>query len=279
MPTITELLPLCETTLGWVLGCSRRGSLHQRAGTLCQDAYAVWSGTVAGNPCLAMAVADGHGHQEHDLSHYGASLAVQAATQELRAFYHHFGLDGSPYLLKYNFKSHFPRRVARRWREMVLQDAKEQLSEGVPNPDDHSFLTRYGTTLLTALITSDTILLGQIGDGQLLLVSPDEPPLTPFKEHERLLGSDTYSLALPDCHQYWQTIGLERQAGSLVVLATDGLTDAVGGNLADFATKLLESIQQHGLERVAASLPHWLDAYSKGGSGDDATITLALINS
>ena len=65
-----------EATLGWAVACSRVGASHRRAGKPCQDAYALGTGSGAGAPYIAVAVADGHGDDRHDLSHFGSALAV-----------------------------------------------------------------------------------------------------------------------------------------------------------------------------------------------------------
>ena len=64
-------------------GFSRRGASHKRAGTHCQDAHLLTDMSIAGYPMLIAAVADGHGSKQHDRSHVGAHLALQAAALSL----------------------------------------------------------------------------------------------------------------------------------------------------------------------------------------------------
>jgi hypothetical protein len=115
-----------EATLGWAFACSRRGASHRRAGKPCQDAYALRTGSGAGAPSIAIAVADGHGDDRHDLSHLGSTLAVRAAVEELSALFTCHALEGKWTQLKASFKADFPRRLGRRWREAVVGEQRAQ---------------------------------------------------------------------------------------------------------------------------------------------------------
>ncbi len=275
-------LPIYDGSLGWGFGCSRRGASHIRSETPCQDAYSIWSGSASGTPCLIVAVADGHGDKHHDLSQYGASLAVKAGVDELFSFYVCFGLEGSQSALKGHFKADFPRRVGQRWRSAVLEDAKVRLESDISdNPDENQKLfIRYGTTLLVALVAPDAVLIGQIGDGDVLLVRHDGSVDAPLQKDPTLVGTATYSLSSQDAAKLWQTAVLERGDGGLLLMATDGLanTFADEAQFHIFARSLQDRIDQFGMLKVAASIPHWLDSYSEKGSGDDITLTLVHIN-
>lgn len=75
-----------DPSLGVVVsafGISRRGASHRRAGAHCQDAHLLTDMSLAGYPMLLAAVADGHGSKQHDRSHVGAHLALQATLQSL----------------------------------------------------------------------------------------------------------------------------------------------------------------------------------------------------
>jgi serine/threonine protein phosphatase PrpC len=234
----------------------------------CQDAYALWSGAVAGLPCLVAAVADGHGDARHDRSQYGATLAAQAAVDVVREFCLAHSQEEALIALKHDFKTHLPRKVGQRWREAVRDDAQTQ---------DDAIFTRYGTTLLVALAVPEAVLIGQIGDGALLWVTDNtcEVLLHPAPT---LLGTETHSLRSPDAPQLWQTAVFERTAAGLVLLTTDGLSDALSDEptaLEPFARSLCQRLQDFGPVQVASALPTWLDYYSAHGSGDD--ITLALL--
>ncbi|MFN9881411.1 MAG: protein phosphatase 2C domain-containing protein, partial [Planctomycetota bacterium] len=134
-----EVLPLGDAALGWAFACSRAGSAHVRSGKPCQDAYALWSGAVAGQSCMIAAVADGHGDDRHDQSQYGAALAVRAAIEEMVGLQTHFGGVGLSSQLVNSFKTDFPRRLGRRWRKAVIANARRRLrSEGSGENQENS---------------------------------------------------------------------------------------------------------------------------------------------
>ena len=83
MPTPEEFLCAAEPNLGWAFGCSRTGASHVRKDRPCEDAFAIWSGSAGAVPCIALAVADGHGDPRHDRSRTGSALAVLSAVDEL----------------------------------------------------------------------------------------------------------------------------------------------------------------------------------------------------
>jgi serine/threonine protein phosphatase PrpC len=234
-----------------------------------------------GEPILAVAVADGHGGARHDLSHCGAALAIQAAVGEVIASLPVAGSVGAWRPVSLAGEEEFHTRVTARWRESVVADAgrKPGLSpdgEGVPD-----LLTRYGSTLLIALIDGSECWVGQIGDGDILLVRPDGSIEAPVPKDETLLGMVTYSLSSRDSPGLWRTARFPIGAGGLLLLATDGLSDSFENPESEFhvfARSLSERVTGFGIERVGSALPGWLDGYSLNGSGDDMTLVLVSLN-
>lgn len=276
--TILIVNRIIEPGLGWALASSRIGASHRRNNTPCQDAHAVWAGSSGGMPNLMVTVADGHGDERHDRSQLGAALAVQAAVHEMQALHSGFDSPQSVGMLIRTFKTDFPRRVNRRWRAMVLDDVQLRPETPPANPEELAAVwSRYGTTLLTAFISNDLILLAQIGDGDILFIRPDGSIDPPFPHDESLIGTQTYSLSSTDAHNLWQTTSRTRGDGGYLLLATDGLSDAFA-NTSEFHTfvrSLVDRVEQYGLDEVARALPGWLDHYSSQGSGDDVTLALA----
>lgn len=283
MPAPRQFLCACDPSLGWAFGCSRTGASHTRSGRPCEDAYAIWSGASSALPCMAVAIADGHGDPRHDQSRIGASLAVRAALDELTDFHRMHLHTISPHILRSEFKTDFPRRVTRRWREAVQADAARReipltLSE---TPGTGEYI-RYGTTLIAALIVADTILIGQIGDGDVVLVRPDGSVECPVPTDTRLVGSETQSLSSRDAHLRWRTATLDRGAGGFLIAATDGVSDSFDGSEGEefltFIKSLVARVNEFGIENVAGSMKNWLDRYSELASGDDMTIIFVSIN-
>lgn len=273
----------CDPALGWAFGCSRTGASHIRSNRPCEDAFALWSGSSGAIPCIAIAIADGHGDPRHDQSRTGSALAVQAAVDELAAFQRMHMHTIPQHILRSEFKADFPRRATRRWRESVQADARQReisLSpSGSTGADEY---VRYGSTLISALIVADTILIGQIGDGDVVLVRPDGTVECPIPCDTRLVGNATQSLSSRDAHLLWRTATLDRGAGGVLIAATDGVSDSFDGSegkeFLKFTKSLVARVNEFGIESVAGSMQGWLDRYSELASGDDMTLVFVCIN-
>ena len=273
-----EIPAIGDSTLGWAFGCSRIGASHRRAGKPCQDAYALWTGSAAGASDLALAVADGHGDDRHDLSHFGSSLAVRAAVEELGAIHACYALEGKWTELKSSFKADFPRRLGRRWREAVLGEQRRR-SDAADSEPEEALLIRHGTTLIAALVVGDVLLIGQIGDGGVLLLTEGGEVECPLPNNPLEVGGETDSLGSADAPRLWRTAALERTGAGLLLLATDGLINAFADDEQwhAFALSLRERIREFGWPSVASALPGWLDHYSETASGDDITLAVAAL--
>src|SRR5436190_3652056 len=224
-----EISAFGAATLGWAFACSRRGASHRRAGKPCQDAYALWTGSGAGAPCIAIAVADGHGDDRHDLSHFGSTLAVRAAVEELNALHTCYASEERWTQLKASFKADCPRRLGRRWREAVLGEPRQwrdALGDASSSEPEEAMLIRHGTTLIAALIVNDVLLIGQIGDGGVLLVGEDGEVECPLSNNPLEVGGETDSLGSVESPRLWRMAALERSGTGLILLATDGLINA-----------------------------------------------------
>jgi serine/threonine protein phosphatase PrpC len=277
-----EFLCASNTGLGWAFGTSRTGASHRKTGHPCEDAFALWSGSAGAIPCIAVAVADGHGDPRHDQSRTGAALAVQSAVDELVSFHRMHLHDFPKNIIGSEFRADFPRRVSRRWREFVSDDAlrREVIVVGSEETTTGVF-TRYGSTLIAASVIADTILVGQIGDGDLILVRPDGSIECPIPGDPSLMGSETRSLSSRDAHLLWRTATLDREDGGVLIAATDGVSDSFDGSegpeFRKFIQSLVTRIGQYGVENVAEAMSDWLDRYSELASGDDMTLVFVLI--
>ena len=256
MPYPDEFLCASNTGLGWAFGTSRTGALHRKNNHPCEDAFALWSGSAGAVPCIAVAVADGHGDPRHDQSRTGSALAVQSAVEELLSFHRMHLYDTPPNIIRSEFRADFPRRVSRRWRESVTEDARRrELTGGLTEETATGIFTRYGSTLISASIIAETILIGQIGDGDIVLVRPDGTVECPIPGDTSLMGSETRSLSSRDAHMLWRTATLDRGEGGVLIAATDGVSDSFDGSegpeFMKFIQSLVARIGQYGVENVA----------------------------
>jgi len=281
MEETRETVPVSVPPVGWACGCTRRGSSHARDGRPCQDAHAIWSSSFMGEPILVAAVADGHGGGRHDLSHCGAALAVQAAVSEVVASLPVPAGEGSWRPVPGGGDGEFQDRVTARWRESVKTDAGRRPGLPPAGEEGQDLLSRYGTTLLIALVDGSECWVGQIGDGDILVVRPDGRIEIPVVKDETLLGTVTYSLSSRDPAALWRTARFPVGEGGLLLMATDGLSDSFEDPESEFqlfAGSLAERVAGFGIDRVGSALPAWLDGYSLNGSGDDMTLVLISLN-
>jgi serine/threonine protein phosphatase PrpC len=281
MEETRETAPVSIPPLGWACGCTRRGSSHARDGRPCQDAHALWSSSFLGEPLLVVAVADGHGGDRHDLSHCGAALAVQAAVGEVIASLPSFPGGEAIQELQHGRGEQFHQRVTGRWKEEVRADAERRTGLSAGGEAGKEVLSRYGSTLLVAIIDGSEGWVGRIGDGDILLVRPDGSIEAPLPKDEELLGTVTYSLSSREAPALWKTARFPVGQGGLLLLATDGLSDSFEDpdtGIQVFARSLSERVASFGIGRIGAALPGWLDGYSRDGSGDDMTLAIALLS-
>jgi serine/threonine protein phosphatase PrpC len=185
--------------------------------------------------------------------------------------------------LRTEFKADFPRRITRHWREEVVADA---LQRGIPvitsGEPGSPVSVRYGSTLIASLVVADSILIGQIGDGDVVLVRPDGTLECPVPADTTLPGNETRSLSSRDAHLLWRTATLDRGDGGVLIAATDGISDSFDGTEGEefltFIRSLVDRIGRYGIEKVMGSMKDWLDRYSTLGSGDDMTVVILCIN-
>jgi serine/threonine protein phosphatase PrpC len=175
----------------------------------------------------------------------------------------------------------FHHRITERWREGVREDAARRGVLPAGEETGKEILTRYGSTLLVAVVDGSEAWVGRIGDGDVLLVRPDGSIEVPLGRDEELLGTVTYSLSSREAPALWRTARFPAGPGGLLLLATDGLSDSFEDPVAGiqvFARSLADRVASFGIERIGAALPGWLDGYSREGSGDDMTLAFALLN-
>jgi len=122
----------------------------------------------------------------------------------------------------------------------------------------------------------DFLVLAQLGDGDIVTVSPHGCPTRAFASDPRHFAGETASLCLKDALQYF-TVSFrvpKEQMPALILLTTDGYSNSYQDD-ADFLSvgpDLLEMVREEGAEIVQRDLPAWLEEVSSGGSGDDITL-------
>lgn len=220
-----------------------------------------------------LAVADGHGSSACFRSETGAAFAVKASLELMAGFCSE--IDFAKYYLD-DFKDEFKRRLMEAWRQEVSRHLAE-------NPFSASELTResdpfvaYGSTLLAARAGEKQLLLAQIGDGDILMVSSTGQVLRPWPRDERHLGVETTSLCTEDAaaNIRLRVEPLTPEFPRLILLCTDGYSNSfrADAGFLKVGTDLLEMIEADGPDSVEHELEGWLEEASRLGSGDDVTL-------
>ena len=240
------------------------GASHLRSGKPCQDeaGWQVVSDTVA------VAVADGHGTSRH--GDIGARLAVQVALAALVRFTEDLGERASNPIEVRKYAEHPLRtQLVRAWKERVRAKAES---------DDPRFL-EYGSTVLAAAATPDFLLLGQLGDGDILLVDEDGTVNVPLPADPASFADETHSLCLPEAeHAFRVRVLPAPERESLLLLSTDGYGKSYPTDLAfkQIGPGYLQLVREHGISGLAPLLRGFLTEVTTQGSGDD--IALALLH-
>ena len=283
---------------GWqIVSASVPGAMHERSGAPNQDALSWWSAE-GGRPLAVLCVADGHGGSEYTRSHIGSRRAVEETQMLLvsevlpRIIDSYAQNDLSQF--KRQLNEQMPKLLVRRWRASVYEHATDipisknetSRTNGIetakPNAAEPEIPVeqRYGTTLLAALLTPEFHIYFQLGDGDVLTMTADGKVVRPpFPVDSHLIANHTTSLCSRDA---WRFVRIHFQPiverpPVFIMLASDGYANSFADD-ADFeqvARDLYSAIQHDGPALVAARLPDWLEATSKGGSGDDISVVIA----
>jgi len=238
---------------------------------------------------LVVAVADGHGSSVHFRSDVGSSLAVAVALslgQGLLA-----SLPARGHLLAHPADD-LAAGIAAAWDRATVADLTRrpfsvrelEALEAAHGPRGSQAiasnpLLAYGTTLILAIVAGGEALLLQIGDGDVLAVTP-AMVTRPVPEDPRLFGGETTSLCLPDANLDFR-LGRVRAADgerALLVLATDGFKNAYVDDEGFFSAgpPILACAERGGLEAVEQNLGLWL---TEAGlrSGDDVSAAVVML--
>lgn len=252
-----------------VAGASALGSYHARDGRPNQDALA-WTPPDGVGARIVAAVSDGHGAAIHFRSDRGARIAVERAVDVLAR---HMD-DDDP------VEEALACTIVHAWRSSVNADLlADPLTVRGARPG--AALAPYGTTLIGIAASAAELTLFQIGDGDLLLVYPDGRVDRPFAPDTDLVGEQTYSLCMDDAEAHVRTASFWRNGAGdwplAALLSTDGVSKSFRTDAAfrDAARQLADQAKSDWAG-FASELHRWLAAVSHHGSGDDATLCLAL---
>lgn len=278
---------------GWYLGASRQGASHRLTDIPDQDAFELAEVDVrrpgAG---WVVAVADGHGDPRYTYSKIGSRLAVLVAKRIVRKYWRDYYLSDDCQSLYREFKTSFSRKLVNEWRRLVLLHYQRYVSGHSPSlQGQQNIIMLYGTTLLIGVMAPKFCMVGQIGDGDILLYTKDNGKVSIRKNencgvdstgnaveyiNDQLIGTSTWSLCSYDAHMKWRSFLWTVKPGDVLILSSDGLSDSYGdqAEYQVFLRDCINSIKTYGLDAVCRQLPSWLDDISSSGSGDDMTLCM-----
>lgn len=247
------------------LAASRRGGYHVRNGIPNQDAHLTW--TSPDGTAAVVAVADGHGDPRHSRSEIGSRLAVESAVAALSAY-----LDEGPRDLEqvaYDLETSVGPDLVERWQSAVADELAAHAAAGVDVLD-------YGSTVLAIVATDAWIAALQLGDGEIVWVSPGGTTSRPLPVDPFLDGVTTTSLCQ---EEPVASLRYAVAAAAEVVLAfacSDGFgIGRVDG--ADWWRPVGEQLWAHHRDRGTAwvrdRLAGWLVEPADVG-GDDVTVAV-----
>jgi serine/threonine protein phosphatase PrpC len=271
-----------------VVGASVRGPSHTRQSLPNQDAMG-WLPEMDSAQELVVAVADGHGSKKCFRSHVGSRLAVEVGLAVGSSFLAGAANDSAP-LARGRPVQDLPGAVVEDWKRRVDADlARYPLTESemselrdVDGVDDRRIVQMsprlaYGTTLLLAVVAARWIVVLQIGDGDVLLVSPAGKTSRPLPPDPRLIANETTSLSASSAEDDVRigVTAVDRDDPALMVLATDGFSNAYTDDEAflQVGPDLLAHLRQSGVQSIADRLEAWLETASRH-DGDDVTVVV-----
>lgn len=277
-----------------VVGSTVRGASHLRSGLPNQDAILMSPDSGSGS-VVAVAVSDGHGSAKSFRSDVGARIAVQVCIQVLNESWENISRHGHPNMtaIKRDGEDRLPKLISRLWRQRVDEHCAANpfsLDELQKIKNDKAILEyinenkvnyqAYGATLLSVLITETFMLCLQLGDGDILLVSPDFSVSRAVPKDPALIANETTSLCMPSPEREFRVVFLNLASSrpALVMMSTDGYSNSFSNDegYLKAASDILAIAHEEGIESIRKQAPAWLEDASKKGSGDDITLGLIM---
>ena len=195
-------------TLWKYISASVMGTSHTRTGTPCQDSSVCRVLTVKdGSEVLVAVAADGAGSAQR--ADAGSALACSLFVQEMEALFDPDAVGDV---------SHITKEFLTNWltsfqREVAVRAENEELTS-----------RDFACTLVVAIIGQESAAFAQIGDGAIIVPSPEEPDeyCYVFWPQKGEYANETYFATDPEAHNKIQYDYIPRRLDEVAVL-TDGI--------------------------------------------------------
>ena len=249
------------------------GKSHEAQGIPCQDAFLIKKGW----GFVFSAVADGHGSAKR--SDIGSDYAVKIA----------FTVFNEIRNMKYGFKTSkktlrkMLRTIEDRWRESVKKHYIENEGKVINDDNQEKIVDSYGTTLLLSIFIKNTMILMQLGDGDIMVIDEKGRCAMPMPVSVRSVANSTESLCEYGAYKNFRLViqhfALFEKMPLAVMMSTDGYANSFE-SLNDFTqvgTDIVNIIQEDGFSQIEDDLESWLKHASTIGSGDDITCSFTYV--
>ena len=237
---------------------------------------------------LTLSVADGHGDPLHCRSQIASLTAAMLAAEAIQSSMRKAsstGTSANTINLDTQFERALPRYLVTEWKKRVHLHYEENPFTsadlaGLDSCARDKLISRptiaYGTTLVSATVSPEFVVLYRLGDGNILWVDDDgsSRPVFSSKESD---ATASYCQQDPLASFEARFERFEAQPPALLVVTTDGYPDSVD-DWHRLGTICLHHIQEKGAQDLQASLHDRLPEWSRDGSADDISIGVIYRN-
>ena len=214
----------------------RRGRSHIDSNSPCQD-YCLSESVSKG---IVLAVADGVGSCSK--SDIGSKLACKAVYETVKLI--DSKSDNEELFVSRLQSVAFRKSIFDKWRQFVIDHISEE-NKGAKIT--HEDIFEYASTLMLAVITDNYFIVGNLGDGQVILYNRYES--IKLRKHSPKESSKTRSLVNYNGFRECFTVERYRRSEfSSVLLTTDGIYDPLenGNELYNYAREAEKRFLEHG---------------------------------
>ena len=221
----------------------KKGRSHVENGTVCQDYCLVEE---IGDEIQVVCVADGHGGEAYTKSDKGSFYACNVFVELIKTIKRNSSKEdkGNKWIEVLKTRD-FKKIYIESWKKAVIDDYHKENSEAtesIPN-----IIKKYGTTFLFVIYVDGTYVVGQLGDGAILL-SNDFGQSQLFKRHGVKVSSATSSLASNRAKYAFVIDSFDNDCFNSVLLSTDGIYDKLDNDssFSLYERSLIEQIENEG---------------------------------
>ena len=237
---------------------------------------------------VTVGVADGHGASIHCRSQIASLTAAMLAAEAIQSTMMKTlsaGASTNKISLDTRFERNLPRYLVTKWKKRVQLHHEENpftdfelsgLDKAAREKLNNRPLAAYGTTLVSAAVSPEFVVLYRIGDGNILWVDDDGTSRPVFSSKESdVTASLCQSNPLSSFEAKFERF--ESNPPALLVVTSDGYPDSMD-HWDRFGTICLNHIRDNGADDLQASLRKRLPDWSRDGSADDITIGIVYRN-